>query len=104
VRFFDLRADYWIDDEREDPVESDIQSHMADARPDGPDHSGILRTSQGRFQQKLRSFILSHREEWERYHGPLDRQEKELLGIREETDSELKGEPVGEQKGIATSE
>jgi transcriptional regulator with XRE-family HTH domain len=105
VRFFDLRADYWIDDEREAPDEHDLQSRLAAGRTDGDSaRAGILRTSQQKFLQKLRSFIQTHLDEWNRFSGPLDRQEKELLGIREDVrESESQAEPVGE-KGLASSE
>jgi transcriptional regulator with XRE-family HTH domain len=105
VRFFDLRADYWIDDEREGPEESDVQSRQAAARADGDSaRTGILRTSQQKFLQKLRTFLQNHEEEWNRFSGPLDRQEKDLLGIREDLkESESKGEPLGD-KGVASSE
>lgn len=115
VRFFDLRADYWIDDEREDPVETDNQGHAhvnasdartTDARAEGAnDRGGILRTGQQRFITKLRSFVLSNQDAWIRFHGPLERQEKELLGIREEARSVESGvEPVGEQRSLEASE
>jgi transcriptional regulator with XRE-family HTH domain len=94
VKFFHLKADYWIDDTREDPATADM---VADAnanmdaslakgalRSGDLQGSGILRIADRKgFLTKLRAFILSHRDVWERMNGSLDSQERELLGIDE---------------------
>jgi hypothetical protein len=93
VRFFNLRADYWLDDERDGPGSTDLQSAAevtfaalpgVDGRREEPRPAFVRAPNNGELMDKMRSFLKSHEGEWERTFGPMKPQEKELLGLREE--------------------
>jgi hypothetical protein len=38
----------------------------------------------GDLQEKLRSFVQDHEDDWIKVHGPLRNEEREVLGLRDE--------------------
>ena len=96
VHFFNLRADYWLDDGRDEPGTTDQQSGAEAAQAPAPAPAGgdgrskepppafVRVPSSGVLMEKMRSFVRSHEGEWERVFGPMKPQEKEWLGLREE--------------------
>lgn len=81
IRFFGIRADYWLDDARAEPT-------AADACLPGPDRGleelrrqGIvLPADRAAFQEKVRRFVLGHPAEWAAQFGALSREELAVLG------------------------
>jgi transcriptional regulator with XRE-family HTH domain len=82
VSFFRLSADYWIDDTRSEPTEADetgserAQKIRALARIgllDAPDPAALF--------ERMRDFIIAHREEYMRQPAPLSVEERRILGL-----------------------
>lgn len=92
VRFFNLRADYWLDDERDAPADHDQPPAASAALAAAGE---VRRDNDGRatFQRapnppdlmdKMRTFVRAHQEDWERTFGPIKPQEREVLGLRDD--------------------
>ena len=109
VRFFNLRADYWLDDERDAPGDTDNQTAAATA---GSGDTGVRREPDNRpaflrapnsseFMDKMRTFLRSHQEEWDRTFGPIKPQERELLEPRDDRRTQRPGAAGGTTSGAA---
>ncbi len=84
VEFFGIKADYWIDDSREEPRAEDILDSPRGETPKGLEKLGIHVGPAGeKFREKVRTFLKEHPEEWTALFGPLTREEMELLGMDE---------------------
>jgi len=86
VRFFGLRADYWVDDGREDPTPGDLAEPVEEGTRENLERLGLeMPRESGSFKEKVQAFIRNHPEEWATQFGPLTREELELLeGLGEE--------------------
>ena len=81
VEFFGLRADYWINDQKEDPTHEDQTRSNRTVPNEKLEKLGLTRPEGSEeFQRKVREFIRNHPEEWASQFGPLSREEMDLLG------------------------
>ncbi len=81
VLFFELRADYWLDEGRLLPDESDaVQGEPS--RAEALARSGLLRVEDPeRLFQRMRSFVGDHRAGFLARNPDLSLEEKRLLGF-----------------------
>ena len=80
VQFFGLRADYWINDAKEDPTAEDVATSSRTLSNDNLEKLGLTRAEDSTdFRRKVKAFILDHPEEWASQFGPLTREEMDLL-------------------------
>ncbi len=81
IRFFGIRADWWLDDDREAPEAWDHLKHH-DARDLAElDLLGLLGPGWRGRLRKIQSFLIEHRDLWEKTFGPPSPHEALLLGF-----------------------
>ena len=82
VEFFGIRADFWIDETRDDPRAEDVVERPREEAVKALEKLGIQMSPREKaFREKVRKFLLQHPEEWTALFGPLTREEMELLGL-----------------------
>ena len=80
VRFFGIRADYWINDEKAEPTTDDVVPTTDGFSTKTLEKMGISKSKEtGNFVTKIRDFIKDHPEEWATQFGPLTREELDIL-------------------------
>ncbi len=80
VKFFGIKAEYWIDDGKDDPTPSDmITDHAGPSEESLRKHGVTIPDARMDFREKIQKFILQHPEEWTAQFGPLTQEEMELL-------------------------
>ncbi len=82
VEVFGLRADYWLDDSRDEPCPADEVRPGFEAKLRGLETTGILRTEDpARFLRRLLELAQDHRAEFVRRFGEPAADEGDLLGM-----------------------
>ncbi|MCA8963241.1 MAG: helix-turn-helix domain-containing protein [Planctomycetes bacterium] len=82
VAFFELRADFWLDDSRLLPSEAD---RSMNAKASGTPLAGSVPVDYAdRLLQRLRSFVRQHRAEFLAAHPDLSVEEQRWLGLLED--------------------
>ena len=80
VKFFGIRADYWINDEKNEPTREDfLENHLEFSEETLKKYGIKIPTTGKSFGLKIKQFILEHPEEWTAQFGPLTREEMEIL-------------------------
>ena len=80
VRFFKLRADYWVDDQKDDPTPNDVIGGTSGTDQKANERLGLsIPQDSAGFKKKVEAFIKNHPEEWATQFGPLTREELDLL-------------------------
>ncbi|MFQ5504101.1 MAG: hypothetical protein ACE5F1_04785 [Planctomycetota bacterium] len=97
MSFFGLRADYWLDDGREEPDEVD-HLHVL-SNEELRQFKDVLRLGPRSWNstlRKLRSFIAKNRSLWNRQVGQLGPKESKLLGLSKSGPSAIPLRPKDE--------
>ncbi len=81
VRFFGLRADWWLDDAREAPQEWDRLEKLREEDLARLYELGLLGSGWRRLVGKIQAFVAEHRDLWVDAYGPIGPEEARLLGI-----------------------
>lgn len=80
ISFFEVRSEFWLDDERLTPAEIDLLEHKKAAQALA--RSGLLRLEDPeRLMQRLKAFVQSHREHFLSSYSDLTDAERRLLGL-----------------------
>lgn len=83
ITFFEVRAEFWLDDERLVPAELDRLANRGAAA--ALDRSGLLQADDPeRLMARLRSFVQRHRAEFLAAFPDLSAAERRLLGLGEQ--------------------
>ncbi len=97
VRFFGIRADFWLADSRENPSPSDHLERVRDDDLRQLEALGILGTdSWRRSLARVQGCVTRHREAWEREFGPMTAEDAALLGLQT-ADNQTAGSVASEQ-------
>ncbi|HEX6809989.1 MAG TPA: helix-turn-helix domain-containing protein [Planctomycetota bacterium] len=80
VAFFELRADFWLDEYRLVPADLDRNANRVAA--DALARTGLLQISDPeRFMHRIRGLVLKHRSEFLAAHPDLSIDERGVLGL-----------------------
>lgn len=91
IRFFEVRAEFWLDDDRLAPEEIDQVARRGAA--DALARAGLLDIEDPqRFLQRLRSYVQQHREDFLSAIPDLTAAERALLGLASPAESGIAGE------------
>ncbi len=82
IRFFGLRADFWLDAERETPTEADeVIPHLSD-KIHRLTRAGLLHTPDpAETFERMRTFVIENREAFVARFGDLQPEERRLFGL-----------------------
>lgn len=84
VSYFRIRADYWIDDDRETPGAFDMLGVVSEEDLRNFENLGVLDAQAwDETMHKVRSFLERHRGLWEDENGPFSRDEAAILSLHE---------------------
>jgi transcriptional regulator with XRE-family HTH domain len=90
VTFFQVRADFWLNDERLTPGRLDGAASLRAAEVLAP--SGLLDVADpDRLLQRIRGYLQSHRAEFLRAHPDLSADERAFLGLTSERAESIAG-------------
>jgi transcriptional regulator with XRE-family HTH domain len=82
IRFFGLRADYWMDEERLEPADIDEFVPRLNDKFHAIAKTRLLHLEDpAGFVDRLIRLASRHRDEYARTYGPLGTDERDLLGI-----------------------
>ncbi|MGE3174327.1 MAG: transcriptional regulator [Planctomycetota bacterium] len=96
VAFFDLRADFWIDDQKRLPEPSDrVQSGSPQSAPQTRSDFAQIHDVD-RFLQRVRALVTEHHKEFLTRNPDLTPEERRALGL-----GDLAGGSVGRVSGAA---
>jgi plasmid maintenance system antidote protein VapI len=97
VAFFELRADFWIDDQKLVPDASDrVQSNGVSS--EALARSGLLGIEDiDRFLRRIRTLVGEHRQSFKARNPDLTPGEKQVLGLGEQAPGALGRQQDGEQ-------
>lgn len=94
ISFFEVRAEFWLDDDRLAPDEVDKVSRRAAA--DALTRSGLLDIEDpDRFVQRLRAYVEKHRDAFVAAIPDLTPAERHILGLRPRVESGHTGQIAG---------
>ena len=93
MEFFRLRASYWLDETRLEPLPFDRLDEVSDESLRKLEAFGLhdVRSFEPTLQ-KIQRFVASRRSEWEDEHGLMSEADRRLLGV--EDDEELRLKPL----------
>lgn len=98
IAFFEVRAEFWLDDER--LVPEDLDRLAARGAAAALARAGFAQLPDPeRFLRRVRTFVLQHRAEFAASFPDLDPTERRLLGLIEEAGSVGQIREVGGQLG-----